>query len=298
MKLEYTNTTSHQFSCGIKAKHQDSLLRLRLTNITLAFLIGAASLITNTAQAETLYATSFEQPKFQPSDLLLGPNGVADGWSTAIPPFLNPQAASITADLAKSGRQSVRVSGSDMMSAVEVAPYDAAGVYRRPLEGGGYDTASGNRKLARVDADLLLKTSKPKTPDQFFSLTISARAGDGSLGEIGLSSEGVVEAFAFNAAPGGDPLPNCQKRIRFNKWHHITLLHNFANHITSYFIDEHFLCSTPAPRISTVLLRGAMGVFARADGGDAGGLDSLRSNYTARFDNFRISVHNEVPDID
>ena len=258
--------------------------------------IGSLGVV-NLAHADNLYKTSFEQPTFLPGDQLLG----LDGWSTAtaIPPFLNPGAAFITNVAAKSGKQSVEVPGANLVSAVEVTPYDAVAISRRPLnEGLGYDTASGNKKIARVDADLMLKTPKPKTPGQFFSLTLSARAGDGSLGEIGLSSAGVVEAFAFDAPPGGVPLPNCKKTIRFNKWHHITLLHNFANHITSYFIDEHFLCSTPAPRLSTVLLRGSMGVFARPDGDPLTGPNSVRSDYTARFDKFRISVHSEAPDLD
>jgi hypothetical protein len=257
----------------------------------------AASVHADTLYADALYATSFEQPTFLPGDQLLG----LDGWSTAGPPFLNPAAAVITNAVAKRGIQSVEVSGAAMLSAVQVTPYDAAGVYRRPLNGGdGFDTALGDKKWVRVDADLMLKTPKPKTPGQFFSLTLSARAGDGSLGEIGLSSQGVVEAFAYDAdaIPGGPPLANCKRGIRFNKWHHITLLHDFTRHITSYFIDEHFLCATPAPRTSTVLLRGAMGVFARPDGGDAGGVGSVRSDYTARFDNFRVSVHSFAPEID
>src|SRR5947208_16343431 len=51
-----------------------------------------------TAQADnlTLYSTSFEQPTFQDGDQLLG----LDGWSLAIPDFLNPDAATITGDAA------------------------------------------------------------------------------------------------------------------------------------------------------------------------------------------------------
>jgi hypothetical protein len=261
----------------------------------LAGLIGLLG-IANTAQADnTLYRTGFEQSTFHVGDLLDG----NDGWIALTSPPFSPNAATITSATAKSGRQSIVVPGGLLDSQSGIEPYDAVGIYRRPLNGGlGYDTSVGNKKLARVDADLMLATPKrTPTPGQFFSLTISGRAGDGGLGEIGLSSKGVVEAWTFDAPPGGEPLRECTKRINLKRWHHITILHNFTSDRTLYFIDEHFLCDTPAPR-NDVLLRGAMGVFARLDGGAEGGIGSLRSDYTARFDNFRISVHSETPDID
>ena len=243
-----------------------------------------------TVHAGTLYRTSFENPPFLAGGSLLG----VDGWSTSIPPFLNPDAAVITNTAAKSGLQSVEVLGEDLIGSGGItAPYDAVGSYRKPV---GH-AISGNKKLARVDADLLLKTSHPKTPGEFFSLTIGAKSGDGEgLGEVGLSSAGIVEAFRNDVAPGADPA--FTKPIRFNKWYHITMLLDFANRTTSYFIDDHFLGAVPAASASNVLSRGSMVVYARPDGGVAGGPGSARSNYTARFDNFRISVHNAAPDID
>ncbi|MEQ1738843.1 MAG: hypothetical protein ABL884_02965 [Methyloglobulus sp.] len=247
--------------------------------------------IASTAQAITLYATSFEQPTFQPGDQLLG----LDGWSTAIPPFLNPAAALITNAAAKSGKQSVEVRGVDLVGSGGITgPYDAIGSYRRPVD----HTISGNKTLVRVDANLLLKTNKTKTPGEFFSLTIAARSGAGeTLGEIGLASNGVVEAWSFNAVGGS--APTFTKPVRFNKWYHITMLHDFKNQTTSYYIDDHFLGSTAAPSaVPNVLLRGAMVVYARPDGGVEGGVSSVRSDYTARFDKFRVSVHSSAPEID
>ena len=151
--------------------------------------------------------------------------------------------------------------------------------------------------MARVDADLLIETDEPETPGEFFSLTIAARSGNNeTLGEVGLSSEGIVEAFPFNSAPGASPA--FTKRIRFNKWYHITMLLDFANRTTSYFIDEHFLGAVQAPSVSDILLRGAMVAYARPDGDPDTGPGSTRSNYTARFDNFRVSVHSDAPDLD
>jgi hypothetical protein len=264
-------------------------------------------MMADTALAESLYKTSFENPPFAPNSLLKD----QDGWIALPSPPFSPDAATITNDKAKSGKQSVVVPGGLLDSQVGVSPYDAVAVYRRPLTINGiagYDTANG-KKWARVDADLMLETPKRKTPGEFYSLTLSARADNNivetptnttvSLGEIGLSSAGVVEAFAYDTLPGGAPLANCSRRIHFNRWHHITLLHNFTNHVTSYFIDDHFLCSAPpTPPEFTVLLRGAMGVFARPDGDPLTGPNSVRSDYNARFDKYRISIHNEAPEID
>ena len=282
------NTKELQTGAG---KHKVS----SATSFTFAILGILASLgVVTSAHADNLYKTSFEQPMFLPGDQLLG----LDGWSTAIPPFLNTQAAIITNAAAKSGRQSVEVHGADLIGSGGItAPYDAVGSYRRPL-GTSDSTISPAKSLARIDADLLLETNQSKTPGEFFSLTIAARSGNGeTLGEVGLSSEGIVEAFPFNPTPG-DITKRFTKPIRFNKWYHITMLLDFDNRTTAYFIDDHFLGAVQAASTSNVLLRGAMVVYARPDGDVSGGAGSARSNYTARFDKFRVSVHSAAPDLD
>jgi len=262
--------------------------------LALAFVGVTASLgVAKTVHADTLYATGFERPTFQDGDQLVG----IDGWTGAVPPppfSLNPDAAIITRHAARRGHQSVEVRGVDLIaSGGNTPPYDAVGSYRRPVN----HTMIPGKRLARVDADLLLETNQPKTPGEFFSLTIAARSGDGeTLGEVGLSSEGVVEAFPFDSAAGA--IPAFTKPIRFNKWYHITMLLDFANRTTSYFIDDHFIGAVQAPSTSDVLLRGAMVAYARPDGDASGGAGSTRSSYTARFDNFRVSVHSAAPDID
>jgi hypothetical protein len=260
----------------------------RVIVLALAFVGGATSLgIAKTAQADNLplYSTSFEQPTFQAGDQLLG----LDGWSTAIPPFLNPPAAKITRDAASNRKQSVVVLGGDLIGSAGItAPYDAVGSYRRPLG----QEISANQSRIHVDADLLLETNQPATPGEFFSLTIAARSGDGeTLGEIGLSSQGIVEAFEFNVDPGSPPTPDLIEPILFNHWYHITMLLDYENRTTSYYIDGHLLGTVDAPSSSNVLSRAAMVVYARPDGGIAGGASSARSNYTARFDNFRVRVN-------
>ncbi len=270
----------------------------------LALAVAAVSTslgVVKTAHADILYSTGFEPPTFHAGDQLLG----LGGWSTAIPPFLNPQAAVITRYTDGRSRQSVEVRGRDLIgSEGATSPYDAVGSYRRPLGPDGY-TLVENKRLARVDADLQLGTKQPKTQlgNEFFSLTIAARSGAGeTLGEVGLSSEGIVEAFPFNSSPG-DMSKRFTMPIHFNKWYHITMLLDFDNRTTSYFIDDHFLGAVPqlieqedkhfVPSASDNLLRGAMVVYARPDGEG-----NMRSDYIARFDNFRISVHGAAPEID
>jgi len=237
-----------------------------------------------------VYRTGFETPTFQVDGTLLG----TDGWSLAIPPFLNPDAARITADAARRGVQSVVVDGADLQSSGgATGPYDAVGSYRRPVN----IELQSRTRLARVDADLFLEKNQPNlTPGEFFSLTLAARSGAGeTLGEIGLSSQGIVEGWDFESGAGDSP--TYSRPIRINKWYHITILLDFDHRTTAYFVDEHFLGAFHTTSTSDVLARGSMNVYARPDGGDAGGPGSRRDNYKARFDNFRISMHGAAPDM-
>lgn len=250
----------------------------------LAIIAGAVSLgLAKPAQADKLYASSFEAPIFKLGDKLLG----IDGWSTAIPPFLNPDAAIISGAAASHRKQSVEVFGGDLIgSEGETPPYDAVGSYRRPL---GEEIVAA-RSRVYVDADLLLETSQPVTLGEFFSLTIAARSGDNEiLGEVGLSSQGLVVAFPFNVPPGSNPV--FAEPIHFNRWYRISMLLDYVNRTTSYFIDGRLLGTVEAASASNNLARVALVAYARPDGGDAGGPGSLRSNYTARFDNLRVRVN-------
>jgi hypothetical protein len=276
---------------GLNHLVRDYCPRPAVLALVLAGVVGLLGMA-NTAQALTLYQTGFETHPFVVNQPLVG----QDGWTGAVPapPFsLNPEFAIITDALARRGHQSVEVRGADLIpSGGPTAPYDAVGSYRRPVS----YTLSGENTLARVDADLRLGTTQPKTDGEFFSLTIAARSGDGeTLGEIGLSSGGIVEAWDFGAPPGSTP--KFTTTIRLNKWYHITMLLDFAHHTTTYFINEHRLGKISTPSASNILLRGGMAVYARPDGDPLTGPTSVRSDYTARFDNFRISVHKDVPDI-
>jgi hypothetical protein len=66
-------------------------------------------------------SNGFEPKPFVAGFPLLG----FDGWSTAIPPFLNPDAAMITDTDSATGRQSVEVWGGDLVGSEGItAPYD------------------------------------------------------------------------------------------------------------------------------------------------------------------------------
>jgi hypothetical protein len=232
-----------------------------------------------------IYSTGFEAPPFAAGAPLLG----TDGWSLAIPPFLNPSAAVITDAVKKSGKQSADVWGGDLVSAPRdddgmplTAPYDAVGSYRHPVN----YSVTAKKPIIVVEADLLLDTEEPTTEDDFFSLTIAARSGDGeTLGEMGLSSAGSVDVYGFDAAAGDPTL--ISKPTEVNPWHRLSIVMDFSSATTTvaYFVDDEFITATPTTSTSNALLRGSMVVYARPDGGDT------RDNYTARFDNFRISVH-------
>ncbi len=247
----------------------------------------------NTAYAAdiNIYRTGFENPPFVAGSQLLE----VDDWSTAIPPFLNPNAAKITNLVARKGKQSVEVRGADMIPAVEVNPfYDAVGSYRRPANYTVTPTAS----LIRMDADLMLATSTPKTPGDFACMTIAARSGNGeNLGETGICSNGIVEGAVFDAGPA-DPFAFVKGGVRFNKWYHLTMYLDFKNRTTTYMIDDHFVGSIQAPSTSNVLLRGAMVTYVRPAGDKTDNPSSTKNDYTFRFDNFRISAHSAAPDSD
>jgi hypothetical protein len=263
--------------------------------------------VANTAQAVTVYQTGFESLQFVVNQPLVG----QDGWTGAVPapPFsLNPEFAIITDAFFRRGDQSVEVRGADLISSGgPTAPYDAVGSYRKPLN--NY-TIVGKNTLVRVDADMQLATNQPKkTSDDFFGFTITLRDGNGvALGEIGLFSNGKALAYPTTKVVGEVTPEVFSRFIRFNKWYHVTIFMDTANDTTSYFIDDHFIGAIqassiprapgnpndpPNPDRSNILDRGAMVVYARPDR-----VGNARANYTARLDNFRISVHSAAPEID
>ena len=83
--------------------------------------------------------------------------------------------------------------------------------------------------------------------------------------------------------------------IELNEWHRVSIVMDFSSDTStvSYFLDGEFIGATPTTSASKVVLRGAMVVYARPDD------DShTRDDYTARFDNFHVTVHGASGDKD
>lgn len=237
----------------------------------------AVGLVGGPARAGVIYATGFEDPPFAAGSQLLG----QDGWTTAIPGFLNPAAGVVTDAVARTGRQSLEVRGVDLLpSGGPTAPYDAVGSYRRPVN---YTVGPDGRTI-RVEADLRIDGPAAPTATDFFSVTIAARSGDGeTLGEFGLSSMGVAAGYGFGINPG-DP-PAVTAPIALNRWYHLAMALDFAGRTTSYYLDGALVGTVAAPSASNVLLRAAVVVYALPDAGP-----DARADYTARADNFSIAA--------
>ncbi len=249
---------------------------MKPTSLLLASLILTAAL--PSASAQVLYSTGFENPPFANGSILLG----QDGWSTAIPPFLNPNAALITNSLAQSGAQSVRVRGVDLVSAPEVDPFAAVGSYRRPLN---YDASTGPSSV-QILAGVRLDGPTGSTGD-FFTANIAARIGDGFAGELSLSSDG----FIYGYDGTGSETRLFTEPVTLNAWHTLGILVDFAANTYTFSIDGTSSSAIPFDPafVSDVLVRESLVVYARPDGGG-----NLRSNYTAYFDN--VSATAVVPE--
>ena len=246
------------------------------TKTTGLIIATALSVALHSASAATLYSTGFENPPFANGSILLG----QDGWSTAIPPFLAPDAATITNTIAASGLQSVRVRGADMVSAVEVDPYAAVGSYRKPLN---YDTAASGLQLVRVQADVRLDGPVIGAGD-FFSANIAARSPDADV-ELSISSDGIVYGYS----PSGSTMFSAP--ISLNAWHTLGILVDFSANTYSYSVDgtSSGVFAFDAGITSDVLLRESLVTYAFPDAGS-----NLRSNFTAYFDN--VSATAVVPE--
>ncbi len=242
----------------------------KTTGLILASIILTAGL--HSASAQVLYSTGFENPPFANGSILLG----QDGWSTAIPPFLNPNAATITNSVAQSGTQSVRVRGVDLVAAPEVSPYGAVGSYRRPI---GYDAGAGGPSSVQILAGVRLDGPTLGTGD-FFSANIAARIGDGFAGELSLSSDGFVYGYV---GTGVDiPIFTTPTPIALNAWHTLGILVDFAANTYTFSVDgtsSSAFAFEPGV-VSDVLVRESLVVYSRPDAGT-----NLKSNYTAYYDN-------------
>ncbi len=225
--------------------------------------------------AGLIYYTGFETQAN--GSVLLG----QDGWSPAIPPFLNPNAATITNTVARSGSQSLQVRGVDLVSSGGItAPYEAVGSYRRPVT---YDAAANGYPIVRLSTDVRLDGGQFINGD-FAAASLAARTAIEAVGEIELSSDGVV--YAYDGL-GGGPALFTSGPLDLQQWHNLAIEVDFLNDRYSFFVNGTFLGQNAfrPTNTSDVLLRGSLVTYARPDSGAF-----IGDNFNYRFDNFTVSA--------
>lgn len=249
------------------------------------FSMFLALLVTCAAHGGTVvYETGFESPPFAVDSQLLG----QDGWSTAIPPFLNGNAATITDDLANGGLQAARVRGSDLVSspidpdsgAPLTDPYDAVGSYRRPV---AFDSAAAGLTTVHLRTDLRLD-GPGVGPAKYFSASLVAKSGDAGYAELEIASNGLIYAYTSQGGTLATTAP-----VTLNAWHTLGIDVDYLQDRFAFSLDGVSLGDYPfdASFTSDILARGALVTYALPDDPNA---NFARSDYEAVFDNFSITA--------
>lgn len=249
-----------------------------------AVLMGLVIMAPRSFAGEVVYETKFESPKFVAGRPLVG----QDDWDA--PAALSPDAALISTDRPRQGRQSVQVFGGnlvhqDFINERTGGYYDAIGSYRRPVN---YDTRG--TQVVRISAHVRVDGRQTETEanKNFFSASISVRGattGGGSIGigELAISSDGQVHGYS-----GADDIPVflVNEPVTLGEWHTLAVETDFNTRTYSFFVDDkHLKTSSFDPSVTNTLARGSMVVYAAPDTATA-----LKANYTAQFDNFAIAV--------
>ena len=265
------------------------ITRLNLARITGLGVITVTALVgwSQPASGQPIYATGFERPMFVADAPLTG----QDSW-IAPPPF-SPDAAVVTTDKPRLGRQTVHVLGEDLVHQDFINDatggyYDAIGSYRRPVN---YDTHG--TEVVRVSANVRIDGPKTATGRNFFSAGIAGRAastfnGDpssASVGELAVSSDGRVYAYSGN---DNVPIFLAGKRVRLGEWHKLAIVADFATHTSRFYVDGDLLASFAWEQgevYTGVLLRGALLAYAAPDTARL-----KKAYYAAHYDQFAIKV--------
>jgi hypothetical protein len=247
--------------------------------IAIAVLMGLAIMAPRSYAGEVIYETKFESPAFVAGQLV-----GQDDW--AAPPPLSPDAALISTDRPRQGRQSVQVFGGNLVHQDSIYQatggyYDAIGSYRKQVD---YDTEGA--KVVRVSAHV--RVDGRQTDNQnFFSASISVRGatqeGSTGIGELAISSDGQVHGYS-----GADDVPDflASAPVTLGEWHTLAVETNFATRTSSFFVDDqHLKTFNFDPSVTNTLARASMVVYAAPDTATA-----LKANYTAQFDRFVIQV--------
>jgi hypothetical protein len=250
--------------------------------VAIAVLMGLAIMAPRSYAGEVIYETKFESPTFVAGRPLVG----QDGWTA--PSRLSPDAARISTDRPRQGRQSVQVFGGDLVHQDFIHEltggyYDAIGSYRQPVN---HDTAGA--QVVRVSAHV--RVDGRQTANQnFFSASIGAIGleSDGKangIGELAISSDGQVHGYS-----GTDLVPVflASAPVTLGEWHILAVETNFTARTYSFFVDDRPLgtFNFDSSVTQNTLLRASMLAYAAPDTATA-----LKANYTAQFDRFVIEV--------
>lgn len=254
----------------------------------------AAALLTITllaaarpAAAQSIYRTGFEPDTFLVDTTLVG----QDGW--VAPPPLSPNAAVVTADKPRQGKQTVHLLGEDLVPQDFILEatggyYQAIGSYRRAVD---YDT--GGSQAVRISANVRLDGRRTAAGDDFFSASIAGRAesvfegepSSASVGELAISSDG--RAYVYS---GNDSVPTflASQRVTLGAWHNLAIIADFGTQTSRFYVDGQLLAVIawePSEEYTGVLLRGALLAYAAPDTAT-----NTKANYVAHYDQFSIKV--------
>lgn len=254
----------------------------RVAHLCFASAVALIGILPSTF-GQVIYDTGFEPPTFVADTALVG----QDGWIA--PPPLSPNAAVVTTDKPRLGRQTVHVPGADLehqdfINDLTGGYYDAIGSYRRPVN---FDT--GGTKTVCVSARVRIDGPKTQEGNNFFSAALSTRAettgGTASVGELALSSDGHVYAYS-----GNDSVPTflANARVRVGQWCELTVVADFSAKMSSFYLNGRCLGAFPfdATEIYTGLfLRGTLLAYVAPDNST-----NHKADYAAHFDQFAIAA--------
>jgi hypothetical protein len=268
-----------------KEPQTGNLARLQITGLCAMFLI--ALLGAPSAVGQPIFSTGFEPDTYLADTPLVG----QDSW-IAPPPF-SPNAAIVSADKPRQGKQSVHVLGEDLVhqdfiNELTSGYYDAIGSYRRPVN---YDTA--NAQTVRIAANVRIDGPQTATGNNFFSASVSTRAATiesgepstASVGELAISSDG--HAYAYS---GNENVPTflASVPVTLGQWHSLAIVANFATRTSSFYVDDVLLITIPFDASETftgVLLRGTLLAYSAPDTAT-----NQKADYAAHYDKFAITV--------
>jgi hypothetical protein len=270
-----------------KSFHQQ-IARLSLARIASLFVISATALVgsSQTGAGQTIYTTGFEPPTFVANTPLAG----QDGW--VAPPPLSPNAAVVTVDKPRQGKQTVHVLGADLeqqdlINEVTGGYYDAIGSYRRAVN---YD--SGGTQVVRVSAHVRIDGPQTATGNNFFSAGLAAIGVDADgnasgVGELALSSDG--HAYGYSSQ---DLVPTflTSAPVTLGEWHNLAVEVDFAARAYSFLVDGQSLgtFAFDPSATSNVLRRGSLIAYAAPDT-----ITNKKASYAAHYDKFSIKVVSE-----